>query len=138
MNLDNHPTPEQLRDLLARCDDRAGNHVVWVKRNGDVEISVIQHPRVDVRRIQNEPAVLKLQEEHPEMQMRCETFLKGNQYVGPEAAADDEWLAEFLDILVSGCQKAKGLPEVVYVRATDGPKTTSTSQGAHRADHCDV
>jgi hypothetical protein len=122
MNLDNHPTPEQLRQLLAGCDDHAGHHVLWVKRNGEVEISTIQHPYLDVCSLQNEPAVLRLEQEHPEMQMRCETFLKGNEYVGPEAAANDDWIADFFDILGREWQKRKGRPEVAYVRVSDGER----------------
>jgi hypothetical protein len=119
MNLDNHPTPEQLRQLLAECDDYAGHHLLWVSRNGDVHISTIQHPYVDVDSIRNEPTVVRFEQEHPEMQFRCETFLRGKEYVGPEAAADDEWIPYFFDLLLSEWRKTKGSPEVAYLSVSD-------------------
>ena len=49
------------------------------------------------------------------MQIRFETFLAGNEYVGPEAAQDDEWIAELLDRLLQEWSRAKGRPEVLAV-----------------------
>jgi hypothetical protein len=119
MNLNESPTPEQLTELLTSCDDRAGNHLLWVKRNGDVEITLIHHPRFDVARLRNAPAVLRFQRQHPEMQLRCESFLAGNRYVGPEAPAKEDWIVPFFKALVRAWDKAKGKPEVAYLPIPD-------------------
>ena len=49
------------------------------------------------------------------MQMRYETFLAGNEYVGPEAAADDEWIRELFESLLKEWPKAKGRSEVAHL-----------------------
>jgi hypothetical protein len=102
MNLNANPTVDQLRDLLRRCDDTAGHHVLWVKGNGDVVLS----------RIPKNGAVKGFEQDHPEMKMRYETFLAGNEYVGPEAAQDDEWVYELLENLLKEWPKARGKAEV--------------------------
>src|SRR5262245_45076762 len=43
MNLNASPTTEQLQQLLAQHDDRAGDHILWVDDKGDVHLS--QTPR---------------------------------------------------------------------------------------------
>ena len=105
MNLNANPTPDQLRELLRRCDDTAGHHVLWVKGNGDVVLSRL--PR-------NKP-VESFDRDHPEIRMRFETFLAGNEYVGPEAAQDDEWVSELFERLLREWEKARGKAEVAYV-----------------------
>lgn len=103
MNLNNNPTHEQLRDLLRDCDDMAGHHLLWVKKNGEVKLS-----RIPVR---DDPASFH----DANMRLRCETFLAGNEYVGPEAADDDRWVSELFDRLLEEWPKAKANPEVAYV-----------------------
>jgi hypothetical protein len=105
MNLNVSPTPDQLRELLRRCDDTAGHHVLWVKENGDVVLS----------RVAKNGALENDEKGHPEMKMRFETFLAGNEYVGPEAAQDDEWVSELFERLVREWAKARGKAEVAYV-----------------------
>src|SRR5947209_4594208 len=78
MNLNSNPTTGQLRELLRLCDDSAGHHVLWVKKTGDVELS----------RIPQDQTPVSFEEAHPDMQVRFETFLAGNEYVGPEGADD--------------------------------------------------
>jgi hypothetical protein len=105
MNLDNHPTVEELRDLLRRCDDRAGHHVLWVAKNGDVHVSRVPKGKMPVG----------FQEVEPEMQLRYETFEAGNEYVGPEAAEDESWVKQLFDALVKEWPKAKGKTTVECV-----------------------
>ena len=64
MNLNNNPTIEQLRDLIRQGDDWGGRHVLWVKKNGDVEISTIplNHTGMEFQKI------------NQDMQMRGENF----------------------------------------------------------------
>jgi hypothetical protein len=105
MNLNINPAPEQLRELIRQCDDSAGNHVLWVKKSGDVELAQIPV---------GQPAD-GFEKTHPDLQIRFETFEAGNEYVGPEAAADDEWISELFDRLTASWTKAKGKAEVAYV-----------------------
>jgi hypothetical protein len=119
MNLNNNPMIEQLRELLGQANDREGNHVLWVKKNGDVELSLVRHPRVPVKEIRNHPAVLLLESENPNMQMRCETFLAGNEYVGPKAVANEEYVKELFDLLLTEWQHHKGKRDVGYVSVSD-------------------
>lgn len=105
MNLDANPSVEQLRDLIARCDDLGGDHVLWVTRTGDVELTTVR----------GEDTRDGFQKIHPEMQLRCETFLVGNQYVGPEAAKDDHWLAELFDRLLNEWHSGKGRTVVATI-----------------------
>jgi hypothetical protein len=98
MNLDDSPTKEQLRELLAECNDRAGDHLLWVDKTGDVRISIVPpRPKAD------------------EMQLQYENFEKGNEYVGASAAADDQWVSQLFESLLKEWPKAKGKaqPELI-------------------------
>jgi hypothetical protein len=90
MNLKDHPSIEQLRELIQQADDYAGHHILWVKKNGDVELT----------RIPVDKTPQWFQRKHPEMQMRYEVFDAGNEYVGPEAATDEEYLVKLFDSLL--------------------------------------
>jgi hypothetical protein len=105
MNLDTNPTVEQLGELVRRCDDSSGHHVLWVKKTGDVEIS----------RIPESETPAEFQQAHPDMQLRLETFQAGNEYVGPEAADDEEWISELFERLRKEWRQAKGKTGVAHV-----------------------
>ncbi|MBY0524921.1 MAG: hypothetical protein K2R98_16065 [Gemmataceae bacterium] len=105
MNLDNAPTKDQLRQLLAQFNDRAGHHVLWVEKNGEVHLSTV-------------PAGLppvQFQPSRSELQLRYEAFEKGNEYVGASAAADAEWVSQLFESLRKEWPKAKGKAEPGYV-----------------------
>jgi hypothetical protein len=106
MNLDSNPTTEQLRELIGQCDDTAGDHVLWVEKTGDVVLS----------RIPGHQSPAGFHHDHPEMQMRYETFLAGNEYVGAEAAADEAWVSELFDSLLEEWRQAKGRSDVALDR----------------------
>jgi hypothetical protein len=105
MNLDANPAKQQLRELIAARDDEAGHHILWVTKRGDVELSAVPGDKT--------PA--GFEQAHPEMQMRYETFLAGNQYVGPEAADDEEWVSELFNSLLKEWRTAKGKPDAVFI-----------------------
>lgn len=105
MNLNHNPTIEELRELVRRCDDSAGHHVLWVRKSGDVEISVIP----------DDLTPIGFQQARPDMQLRMETFQVGNEYVGPAAADDEGWISELFDSLLGEWATAKGAREVAYV-----------------------
>jgi hypothetical protein len=105
MNLESNPTVEQLSELLRKCNDQAGHHVLWVAKNGDVHLS----------RVPKDKTPVGFEEGEAEMQLRYETFEAGNEYVGPEAAKDESWVNELFDALVQEWPKVKGKPSVEYV-----------------------
>jgi hypothetical protein len=90
MNLNASPTREQLRELLANSDDRAGHHVLWVDGRGEVHLAEMSAGLAESA----------LERSHPDMRLRYETFQKGNEYVGPEAAGDESWTAHLFESLL--------------------------------------
>lgn len=105
MNLENNPKIEELRDLLRTCDDRSGHHVLWVAKNGEVRVS----------KVPKDTTPNGFEASVPEMQLRYETFQAGNEYVGPDAAEDDEWVGQLFDALVTEWPRVKGKSAVEYV-----------------------
>lgn len=105
MNLENNPSALQLREMIRQCDDAAGHHVLWVNKDGDVLIS----------QIPAEQSPHEFEQSHPDIQLRVQTFQRGNEYVGPEAAEDDEWITELFGGLESAWRNAKGKQEVAFV-----------------------
>ena len=89
MNLNNNPTMDELRNLVAGCDDGACSHIVWVEKNGDVHIE--PNP---------EHILPKHWDDRPSLQFRLETLDRGNGYVGPDAANDEEWVERLFKGLV--------------------------------------
>lgn len=90
MNLNQNPTIDQLRELMARCHDKRAHHVLWVAQNGDVRIDPLPGDRTPVG----------FEAGTPDMKMRFETFAQGNDYVGFQAAH-----SEFAERLFKGLLK---------------------------------
>ena len=107
MNLNNNPTLDDLRDLLRPWDDRAAHHVLWVDHAGDVHITELEK-KWPVP--QPGPEVLD------NALVRFETFQAGNEFVGPDAADDDEWIAATLGQLAHDWAAAKGNGAPVLIR----------------------
>jgi hypothetical protein len=80
MNLNDNPTIEQFRELLREHDDRAGHHVLWVRKDGEVMLTCL--PRSNPRKPPTH--------EHPEMQMRYDTFPVGYGYVGHQPPEEND------------------------------------------------
>jgi hypothetical protein len=97
MNLNSSPNKTQLSSLLASCNDLAGNHLLWVDKSGDVHLSQIPQGLT--------PAAFE--ETRPNMQLRYEVFQKGNEYVGPQAANDAEWVSQLFEKLMQEWPKAR-------------------------------
>jgi hypothetical protein len=107
MNLNNNPTMDQLRELLRVCDDRAAHHVLWVDRTGEVHITELE--RKAWRPPPPPPDVLD------NAVVRFETFWAGKGYVGPEAAASDEWIADAFNWLLRDWTAANTRGEPVTI-----------------------
>ena len=80
MNLNNHPTKEQLKDLFRVADDDAGHHIMWIDTAGEVRVTLLPKG----------VTVSGWERAFPSTRFRFETFCQGNGYVGPDAADDDD------------------------------------------------
>ncbi|UNX69477.1 hypothetical protein [Klebsiella aerogenes] len=90
MNLNNNPTAQQLSQLISICDDAAGNHILWVSKTGDVTVTQI-----------NNIGPIGFEQNTPSMAMRYETFQRGNNYVGQDAASDMNYVNRLLKDLIN-------------------------------------
>lgn len=107
MNMNQNPTREDLRALLAPCDDAAGHHVLWVKSNGDVLIT--QFPKTSAPPATNEDL--------PGAKLRFPAFLAGNEYVGPAATADEDWVDDLFAMLQRQWNRSQSKPNVEFADA---------------------
>lgn len=103
MNLNNNPTMDQLRDLLRVCDDRAGRHVMWVDRTGEVWITLIPGDVTDFVTSRSD------------LQMWFRVFVPGQDYVGPSAADDIGWVEDLFFALTREWPKARGHTKAMVV-----------------------
>ena len=116
MNLNSNPTIEQLRQLIGRGEDAAGHHVLWVKKNGDVDLS-----RIPKHQTPNE-----FEKAQKDVQVRFEPFQAGKEYVGPEAAEDNLWISELFNVLKAKWHQTNGRSEVVSMKIDEVSERIST------------
>jgi len=90
MNLNNNPTTAQLSKIISVCDDKAGHHILWVSKEGDVNITQI-----------NNISPIGFEKNTPSMAMRYETFQIGNDYVGNAASNDAGHMQRLLNDLIN-------------------------------------
>jgi hypothetical protein len=105
MNMNNNPTIDELKQIFFARNDDDGHHVLWVKKNGAVELSIVPEHLNPVG----------FEQATPEMQVRYETFVRGNKYVGTSAAADHEFMQRVFDSLVKEWPAVKGGSRVEYI-----------------------
>jgi hypothetical protein len=79
MNLAMNPTRGELAALIRRCDDKAYSHILWVAKDGEVHLD----PRLEGIT----PGRFRSLNKHL-LKFSNETFCRGNNYVGPDAAKD--------------------------------------------------
>jgi hypothetical protein len=84
MNLNSNPTKAKLRKLLKSCDDDAGVHILWVDRQGEVNITLLEE--------ETTPAAWA-ESMGDRIRFRYETYGAGNGYIGPDAAQDDSYVS---------------------------------------------
>jgi hypothetical protein len=105
MNLNNAPTKEQLRQLLAQANDRTSHQILWVEKDGEVHLSAVPQ----------DLSAVAFQQSKPEMQFRCETFQKGNEYVGSSAKANEEWVSYLFESPGTEWPRAQGKAELEFI-----------------------
>lgn len=112
MRFPNQATVEDLQALVAKCDDAAGPHLLWIHKCGDVNLNTIKSPhrigefREWVHSL-GSPYIF-------------EPLAPGGGWVGPKAAADPVWMAELhahLDQGWSRYQQAFAAPGVAVPKA---------------------
>ena len=90
MNTHQLPNLETLRQLVGKCDDLAGPHILWIDQSGKVDIALLapgETPNSWFKANQRRVAT------------RLECFSRGNGYVGPMAAIDEAYMRELLSRL---------------------------------------
>lgn len=105
MNLNRAPSIEQLKSLLAACNDEEGHHILWVSKTGEVHVSVLPE----------ELGPIEFEESKPEMALRYETFQCGNDYVGLNAASDEELVSRLFRSLIAEWERGVGSHSVEYI-----------------------
>jgi len=91
MNLNQNPAKEQLKALFSACGDSIGHHVLWVSKNGDVALSPLP----------SEINPVGFDQTNPDLLLRYETFVRGNGYVGQQAAEDEKFVDRIFNSLQS-------------------------------------
>jgi hypothetical protein len=105
MNLNDNATLAQFREMLRQHDDGAGNHALWVRKDGEVMLTCL--PRDDYKKV---PPYT-----HRDMQMRYDLFPAGYEYVGAEAAEEDWWIPLLFENMLELWGKVKGIRGVTHI-----------------------
>jgi hypothetical protein len=83
LNLKSGFKKDDLKQLLASCNDMEGNHIMWVDLHGNIDITLL-------------PSGLSpadwAEKMKDKIKFRYETFLRGNAHVGFEAARREEYV----------------------------------------------
>jgi len=96
MNLMDNPKQEQLAELLSKCDDEVGNHLLWVDKDGNVRIDLLdnKHPFHGTH-----PA------SWPNAKFRFETYAAGMNYAGLETSRDAKYVKYLYNVLIENWAK---------------------------------
>jgi hypothetical protein len=105
MNMNNNPTIDEIREITKNCNDEAAHHAMWISNNGDVFIDPIPQ---DLNPI-------GFEESKPDLKIRYETSVAGNDYVGPKAARDNEYMERIFKSLVKEWEEVKDIPGKQYI-----------------------
>jgi hypothetical protein len=104
MNITNGITQDEIAALLASKDDEAGDHILWVSRDGVIHLDLLPDNLT--------PAGFATQyEDH--ILLRFETLPCGCGYVGSEGASDTEWVSRLFRAMLE--HWAKGQEEYIDV-----------------------
>ena len=96
MNLSQHATVDQLKEMIAGCNDDDFSHIVWVDTKGEVHVTPLS--------IDTTPA--EWTEVHKEqLRFRMHKIQHGSGFVGPDAANDDRWMTRLFNSLTGLWEK---------------------------------
>lgn len=105
MNLNQTNSIDELRILLAQCNDEASHHILWVDTNGAVFISPLP----------DELTPVGFEESKPRMRIRYETYPCGCQYVGESAADDRNYVQELHAKLLRDWREYSDINTVMFI-----------------------
>jgi hypothetical protein len=105
VNLRNSPSEEELRSLIACCNDYEAHHILWVDKAGYVYISVLPEELT--------PAAFE--ESLSQLLFRYETFAQGNGYAGPSASRDNEYVMRLFGNLLRDWNLYQNASEPIYI-----------------------
>lgn len=100
MNINKHPTIDELARLFAVRKDTLDSHILWIAHSGEVHVDPMSPCTQES----------EFQEAHPEMLTSLKMFRRGQGYVGKKAAADHVYMERLLQTLKSEWQKTKQQP----------------------------
>jgi hypothetical protein len=109
MNMNNSPTKDELQALIRSCDDTAGSHILWVNKSGEVQIALLtdETPASWVRK--NEKNIL----------FRYESYGRNNDYVGENAAKDEDYVLSIFNTLVADWETSQSHEGGISVQGTN-------------------
>lgn len=105
MNLKQTPCAEELKRMFASLRDKNDHHVLWVCETGQVHIDKVE-PGMDAQ---------AFAQQRPSMRLRLKTYHRGAGYVGPKAAADDQFINKVYDCLMEHWPIAERRSHVAYL-----------------------
>ena len=91
MNLKLNPEISQLKELISNSDDENFNHIIWVAKNGNVNIyaTPLSNP---ISTFENENG--------KNLQFWKGIYMMGDNYLGMEASNDGNYLQELFSNLI--------------------------------------
>jgi hypothetical protein len=92
MNLGKNAVEAELASLIARCDDEAASHILWVEFGGRVHLDAIPSNLTSLGFARLHQAKLKF---------RQESFAQGNGYTGRAASKDAAWVRRLFSDLTA-------------------------------------
>ncbi|MFJ4142992.1 hypothetical protein [Pseudomonas sp. NPDC089734] len=97
MNINNHPTIDELARLFAVRKDTLDSHMLWIAHSGEVHVDPMSPCTQES----------EFREAHPDMRAGLKMFRRGQGYVGKKAAADTVFMERMLQSLKSEWQKTR-------------------------------
>lgn len=99
MNLDHHPTLDQLCQLVASVDDDKDSHILYVTKDGDVHLSPLRADTAVGAEYANEDMI----------QFVLDSFMIAKGYLGWQATQEPEWMDElFSELVLHWAEKTTG------------------------------
>lgn len=99
MNMTKSPTLKQLHALVAKCNDNAGDHLIWVQRDGPVHVSQLA---------EGETPVTFEYGHRWEICFHYGVLARGRGYVGPDVLITDRHLARVFGSMLREWESRKG------------------------------
>lgn len=85
---------KDLQALMATCNDDSASHIFWVRHDGEVFVTQIHQTELSLETRALLILAGAIYIDSP--------LSRGESFVGPEAAADRSWVAEYLNYLSEG------------------------------------